>query len=219
MTQLHKTPPGFIADGSGPEGGRYGRCPTTQLAYKRDGSLRKKRVTRSPLERLAVLAEQERAMHRTEGRKALRAVPTLRPLANALAAFVRRFREARAYATPEAVERRRAYYAAMLAACDGKAEAAGRWLPKASKVREEVGSLYADLGRALTSHLVAKGREPTPEEVAAMVEQAVPQESRDFLLDAAGEAGDPFAPWRRADLTESDEGPDDGLDADEADAD
>lgn len=217
MTQL-KQPAGFIPDGSGPEGGRYGRCPRTDRAYKRDGTLRKERVTRSPLERLAALAEQERAMHRTEGRKALRSVPALRTLALALAAFARRFREARAYATPEAVERRRAYYAAMLAACDGKAEAAGRWLPKATQVREEVGGLYADLGRALTAHLTSQGREPTPEEVASMVARAVPQESQDFLLNAAGEAGDPFAPWRRADLTESDEGPNDGLDADEADA-
>lgn len=199
-------PKGFIPAGTGPKGARYGRDPATGLAYKRDGTPRKKRTTLDTAAQIAKLQEQEASAMRSIGKKTAKAVTSLEGFLAGLSTFNRWRRDCAAYGTPEAVAARKEYFQRQLELCDEKAERAEAWLPGADEAIAATGTFYEDVGRAMAEAVKANDGQPlSAEEAEALVRAHLSDEVRDLVAGAANPENDPFAGLRRGDLTESDE--------------
>ena len=92
---------GFIRDGSGPEGQRFGKCVVTGRAFKRNGIVRKERQTKGQDEILADIAEMTRKASATIGRKTME---SLAGFAVFIAAFSR-FKGCLLYTSPSPRDR------------------------------------------------------------------------------------------------------------------
>ncbi len=197
MSNVRTLPPGFIPQGTGAEGARFGREPASGLAYKADGSTRKARVTLDIAGRLAKLQEMAQAGQASIGRAILKASDGLASLRGAVGTFRKWVRDAKAYATPEACAERRAYHERMIASIDAKHEVASKWLPKSIAAVEAVDGLYAKMGTAYAEFQKANGRAPNAEETERIVATTVPANIRKTIEGASDPANDPFAQFRR----------------------
>lgn len=201
------SPNGFIADGSGPEGERYGRDPETGRAYKRDGTVRKARTQKTRDDVAADLREQRRNAQRSIGRKVLAEDEAL---SGAIGTYKAWEREAKRYGTPEAIEREREALQRKMDALEDRHAAAVSFLDGAENL--DVSDAERAIGKAYLDFDDENGRGPDADETAAIVADALSDEVRERIMGAADPANDPFADFRRGASR-------DDSDADEADED
>lgn len=198
---------GFRPNGDGPKGERYGRCVETSRAFKADGTVRAKRRTKSTAEKIAAQEEARRATYRTVGRDILKRAE--HPVTSHVARFRKYLRDARGYATEEALAARRAYFEAQLAACDEKHARAAEWLPGAEAADEAVKGATESLGLAVAERMasgdIEKDSDITPEVAADIISEYLPEDAIATIASAADPEGDPFHGLRRADLSDGGE--------------
>jgi hypothetical protein len=200
----------FIPTGTGPKGERFGRDPVTGRAYKGDGTLRKERVTKSPEQQLAAIAEAERRAAGTMGRKVLAALAAFAPFIAAFGTFRKWVREAKAYGTVEGIAARRASLERQLANLTAKHEAAKRFLAEQGDAISKADGVFSRMGMAYISHGKANGT-PTADDVADMAADVIDEDAIGVVVSAADPANDPFAAFRRdAVADEADEADEDG---------
>lgn len=145
---------GFIPDGSGPAGSRYGRTPPTKehangLAYKRDGTPRKPKVTLSLPEKLAKAEADMAAAKAKAGREAFAKAGVLgAALTKLRARFARVLRRADSLDTPEKVEVERERLEAALDALDAFPERAASLRAAATPGIEAIDGLALSMTEA-----------------------------------------------------------------------
>lgn len=201
-------PSGFIPDGSGPEGERFGRDPATGRAFKRDGTVRKARTQKSEADIAADIREQRRNAQRAIGRKVMAEDETL---SGAIGTYKAWEREAKRYGTPEAIERERESLQRKMDALEDRHAAAVEFLDGTEGL--DVSEAERAIGKAYLAFDDENGRPPEADEVAAMLADALPDGTRERILSAADPANDPFAEFRRGASRDDS----DADDADEAD--
>lgn len=188
---------GFIPTGTGPAGERFGRN-SDGLAYKADGTPRRKRRTFSAVERIANHAKAAAGMMAGIGRNVVKSLTGLASFRNHVGTFRKWVRDCKAYATPEACEARKAYFLRMAAAVDAKHAAAVRWLPKAAPAIAAIDSLLARTGVEVAKATEAAGGVPPSDaECSAIVGRLLSPEVLATVEAAGDPANDPFADFRR----------------------
>jgi hypothetical protein len=196
-TKTKNHPKGFIPEGTGAPGARFGRDPATNLAYKSDGTTRAARRTFTPAESLARLNESRGMVMANIGRGIVKGLPSLSAFRAVAGTFRKWVRDAKSYGTAEAIAERRRYYQAMLDSIDGKAKASSAWLPKASSAVEALSDLYQRVGEAFAEFSAKEKREPTDAEAERIVGRFLTADTRRIVESAADPANDPFAEFRR----------------------
>lgn len=188
---------GFIRDGSGQPGARYGRDPVTQRAYKADGTVRKERVTRTPEQALAAIGEMEARAHGKMGRQVLSAIASFAGFIASFATFRKWVREAKAYASPEAVAARRAALERQLANLDAKSAAARAFLADGADAIADANGAFSKVGAAYMAFGKANKRAPTAEETEELLAGLIDADTVSLVTGAADPSNDPFAAFRR----------------------
>ena len=189
--------PGFLPDGSGPDGEAFGRDPVSQRAYKRNGEVRKARTVKSVEEQMADLAQAEKRAHGTMGRKVLAANGAFAAFMGAFGKFQAWVREAKAYATPEKREERVEALQRQIDTIEAKGEAAVEFLTEQGEAIAQANGVFAKVGAAYLAFSKATGRAPDKDEGVAIVAEVVNPEAVEAVEAAANPEADPFLAFRR----------------------
>jgi len=208
-------PKGFVPNGTGPKGARYGREPSSNLAYKSDGTVRAARRTFSAMEQLARVNDAKRLAMSGIGRQIVRDLTGLEAFRGSIGTFRRWIRDAKAYGSPESIAERKRYFQAMLDAVDAKSKASAAWLPTASGAIEAVSGLYEKVGAAFEAFNAEHKRMPNDKEMADIVQRFLTPKVRAIVESASNPDNDPFAAFRR-DAGDIDAGGDEDEDEDTA---
>ena len=192
---------GFLSNGGGPKGARYGRCSETNRAFKADGTVRKARVTKSPEEQMAHIDSLERKAHANMGRKVLAPVAALAGFLAAFGTFRRWVRECKAHGSDEATAKRRASLEAQLATLDAKQEASEAFLAEQGDAIEQANGVFSEVGAAYAAFFKENKRGPTEDELSGIIAETIDADAIAAVQSASNPENDPHAEWRR-DATE-----------------
>lgn len=175
----------------------FGRGPNGR-ALKRDGTERKARITLSPAERLAKIAEDNQKAYASLGRKILSDVPGMAAFLSGLGTFRKWLRDARAYSTEDARNSRRAYFEAQLRMIDEKGERAVSWLPNAEKAEKALSNFAASIGKEIME-ATQKGETLSVEFLQGVISSHLSDDVREIVESGNDPEQDVFHGLRRGD--------------------
>lgn len=179
----------------------FGRGPNGR-ALRKDGTERKERASLSMAERLAKHAQEMEAAKASIGRKIFSNVENLGQFVSGIGIFRKWIRDAKSYASEDARNARREYFQRQLDTIDAKGAAAEKWLPKATDAIETISGLYTKIGNDILSFTEKNGKEPSSQEVEAIIRSHLSDDVRKIVEAANDPANDVFHGLRRDDLTD-----------------
>jgi hypothetical protein len=184
---------------------RFGRGPNGR-ALKADGTERKARVTLTPEEKIAQIAELEKKAYAGIGRKILASAEGFDGFISGLGTFKRWVKECKSFSDEDKRAARRAYYQAQIDAIDAKGEIAEDWLPGAEEAMEVISSLYSSLGEGYQA--LVKDGQANPENIAAMIAANLGDPVKEIVESANDPDNDPYQDYRRG-AADNEEGAED----------
>jgi hypothetical protein len=206
-------PNGYRPNGDGPDGETWGRDPETGRAYTKAGKVRKARTAKDETAMLADLAERERKAQSTIGRKVLSGMGAFSRFMDAFGKYRAWVREARQYATDEAIEAKREALEQAIRDLEAKQEAAQAFLAEQGEAIEQAGEVFASVGASFIDYAKAnKGQTPDEDTAADLIGSAIDPETVEAVEAAADPEADPFLAFRRNAPEAEEDGDEDTLD-------
>lgn len=210
---MSQYPNGYRPNGDGPDGETWGRDPETGRAYTKSGKVRKARTAKDETAMLADLAERERKAQATIGRKVLAGYGRFSRFMDAFGKYRAWVREARQYATDEAIEAKRAALEQAIADLEAKQEAAQAFLAEQGDAIAQANTVFASVGAAYIDYAKSNGgRSPDEDEAVNLIADAIDADAIEAVESATDPEADPFLAFRRNAPESEDEGDEDTLD-------
>jgi hypothetical protein len=206
---MSKYPNGYRPNGDGTDGATWGRDPDSGRAYTKAGTVRKARTAKDETAMLADLAERERKAQATIGRKVLTGHARFVSFMAAFAMFRAWVREARQYATDEAIEAKRVALEQAILDLNARQTAAQTFLAAQGDAIAQANGVFSSVGSAFIQHTKDAGSPPNEEQASAIIGKAINAKAIKAVESAANPDADPFKTFRRNQV-ESEESDDDG---------
>jgi len=209
---MSEYPNGYRPNGDGPSGETWGRDPDTGLAYTKSGKPRKKRTVKDETAMLADLAERERKQASTIGRKVLSNQGRFTAFMDSFGKYRAWVREARQYATDEAIAAKREALEQAIADLESRQGAAQDFLADQGEAIAQANEVFAAVGRAYIKYAKANGgKAPDEDEATAILAECIDEATIAAVESATDPESDPFLAFRR-NQPEQDNGDEDTLD-------
>ena len=161
---------------------------------------------------LADLAERERKAQATIGRKVLSGMGAFARFMDSFGKYRAWVREARQYATDEAIAAKREALEQAIADLEDRQESAQAFLAEQGEAIEQANGVFATVGAAFIAYAKANGgKAPDEDEASSLIAQAIDPEAVEAVESASDPEADPFLAYRRNAPEADDEGDEDTL--------
>lgn len=174
-------------------------------ALNKDGNERKARTKLTPFQKAQRRKEQRAQEMRSIGRDILGAVKSLAGFRAGIGKVRGYSRTAVEFSTEEKRAAKREFYEAQIAAIEGKGAIAEAYLAESGDTLARVDGIEESVGADIFEFMDDNGREPTSDEVEAIVREHISGEDIEFVEGASDPENDPFGDYRRGADTDDDE--------------